>query len=112
MDVALDLHHDFRSVKLLGDLLAGARHRLIELCVAAFFRQCMDIMQSTVTVQDIYRLTCLNAQHVRLVDAAFLVNDHRFRRSRIVSLDSFLHIDEHILKFAARSGQKPFISYW
>ena len=76
MDFALELHHDFRLVEFLGHLHPLQRLGVVEL--RAVFRQCMDVMEQRVVVNDFERLSRLNSEHVRMILAALLVKNDGF----------------------------------
>jgi hypothetical protein len=60
-------------------------------------RQAVDVVQRVVAVDDLQRLPHLDAEHVRRVMAALLIEDHRrrWRRERAIA-ETILHVHEHV----------------
>ena len=71
----------------------------------------MDVVQRVVAVDDLQRLPDLDAEDVRGVVAALLIERHRLggRRERVVA-ESVLHVDEDVLRPRRRCRPSPFRS--
>ena len=99
VDVALEGHHHFlRGEDVVRfhvlDRLAG-----IELRVA--LRQCVDVVERRIAVDDFERLADADAEDVRVVAAVLLINRHGSgRRVERVGAEAVLDVYEHVAEFA------------
>src|SRR6267154_6615605 len=93
--VALERHHDLGFVERLA---RGHDGGLADVEGAVGFRLRLDVVQDAVGVLDRERLAYLDAEYVRMVAAAVLIEGHRPRgRGRLVARrETGLYVYEHI----------------
>ena len=97
--VALERNHDLDGVERPGG--AHVRHRLTDVELLVRGRGRVDVVERRVAVQDVELLSDLDAQHVRHVDAALLVQDDRLGRHREAhAFEAALDVHEGVLQAA------------
>ena len=79
MDVALEGHHHFLRAEGVRHLHALDRLRRVEFLVR--LREAVHVVERVVAVDDLQRLTDLDADHVRRVVAALLIEHDRRRQA-------------------------------
>src|SRR5215475_6356489 len=99
MLVAFDRKNGFRAFKLAGDRTLTGHLRIVELAVDS--REGMNVVSGLIGVDDLQRLSGLDAQNARDIFAAMLIERNRVRRRfkrglRQSALDEY----EDVLEFA------------
>src|SRR5712692_4864098 len=98
VDIALEAQRHFGLVELLERLHLLERLPDVELRVD--LGKSMDVVKGPVAVENLQRLARLNAEDVRVVLAASLVEGDRFGRSGVAAGHAGLDEDEHVLERA------------
>ncbi len=101
MHVALERHHDFLRGEGVHGLHALNRLAGVEFRIA--LRQRVNVVQRRIAVDDVEFLADADAEHVRMVAAAFLIDgDGTGRRVVGVVAEAVLDVDEHVGELAVR----------
>ena len=100
VDVALEVDPDLGHVELLHGL--HALERLTDVELRVLLRERVDVVERRVAVQDLERLPGLDAEDVRMVLAAALVDHDGSRRRRERAGGPLLDVDEDPLEGVVR----------